>query len=128
MASLLLADETAAAKHRVAGLVLLAYPLKPPGKAEVPPERMEHLPRIGIPTLFVSGDRDPFAPPALLNPVIAAACAQVCWIAGGDHGFRVPKAILAATRRTAAEVSLEIAEAVATFIAATAPDGPTAAG
>lgn len=128
MASLLLADETAAAKHRVAGLVLLAYPLKPPGKAEVPPERMDHLPRIGIPTLFVSGDRDPFAPPALLNPVIAAACAQVCWIAGGDHGFRVPKAILAATRRTAAEVSLETAEAVAAFIAATAPDGPTAAG
>ena len=128
MASLLLADEAAAASRRVAGLVLLAYPLKPPGKAEVPPERMEHLPRIGVPVLFVSGDRDPFAPPALLNPVVAAARAEACWIAGGDHGFRVPRAILTATRRTTADVSRETAEAVAAFIAATAPDGPTAAG
>ena len=128
MASLLLAAEAAAANRRVAGLVLLAYPLKPPGKVEVPPERMEHLPRIGVPTLFVSGDRDPFAPPALLNPVAAAARAEACWIAGGDHGFRVPKAILTATQRTAADVSREIAEAVAAFIAATAPDSLTAAG
>ena len=128
MASLMLADESAAARRLVAGLVLLAYPLKPPGKAEVPPERMEHLPRIGVPTLFVSGDRDPFAPPALLNPVVAAARAEVCWIAGGDHGFRVPKAILAETGRTAADVRNEIAGAVAGFIAATAAPGPADAG
>ena len=128
MASLLLADEGAATRRLVAGLVLLAYPLKPPAKAEVPPERMEHLPRIGVPTLFVSGDRDPFAPPGLLNPVVAAARADVRWIAGGDHGFRVPKAILAETGRTAADVRGEIAGAVAAFIAATAAPGPAGAG
>ena len=120
MASLLLADETAGARRQVAGLVLLAYPLKPPGKAEVPPERTEHLPRIGVPTLFVSGDRDPFAPPGLLNPVAAAADAEVRWIAGGDHGFRVPKAVLTATERTSADVRDEIARAVAAFVTATA--------
>ncbi len=119
MASLLLADETAGTRGQVAGLVLLAYPLKPPGKAEVPPARMEHLPRVGVPTLFVSGGRDPFAPPALLNPVVAAAHAEVRWIAGGDHGFRVPKAVLAETGRTAADVVGEIAGTVAAFIAAT---------
>jgi len=128
MASLLVADEGAATRPQVAGLVLLAYPLKPPGKAEVPPERMEHLPRIGVPTLFVSGDRDPFAPPGLLNPVVAAARADVRWIAGGDHGFRVPKAILAETGRTAAGVAGEIAGAVAAFLAATAAPGPADAG
>jgi len=128
MASLLLADEGAQTRRLVSGLVLLAYPLKPPGKAEVPPERMEHLSRIGVPTLFVSGGRDPFAPPALLNPVVAAARAEVCWIAGGDHGFRVPKAILADTGRTAAGVAGEIAGAVAAFIAATAAPGPADAG
>ena len=128
MASLLLADEGAQTRRLVSGLVLLAYPLKPPGKAEVPPERMEHLSRIGVPTLFVSGGRDPFAPPALLNPVVAAARAEVCWIAGGDHGFRVPKAILAETGRTAADVRNEIAGAVAGFIAATAAPGPADAG
>ena len=128
MASLLLAEEGAATRRLVAGLVLLAYPLKPPGKAEVPPERREHLPRIGVPTLFVSGDRDPFAPPGLLNPVVAAARAEVCWIAGGDHGFRVPKAVLTTTGRTAADVRDEIAGAVAAFVAATAARGPTGVG
>ena len=128
MASLLLADEGASGRRPVAGLVVLAYPLKPPGKAEVPPERMGHLSRIGVPTLFVSGDRDPFAPPALLDPVAAAAGAEVCWIAGGDHGFRVSKAILTETGRTAADVVDEIAGTVAAFIAATAAPGPTGVG
>ena len=125
MASLLLADSAAEARSLVAGAVLLAYPLKPPGKPAVPPERVEHLGRIGLPMLFVSGDRDPFAPPGLLNPAVAAAGSEVRWIAGGDHGFRVPKAVLTATGRTAAEVQGEIAEAVAAFIAATAAGSPT---
>ena len=123
MASLLLADQTAEASRQLAGLVLVAYPLKPPGKTEVPPERMEHLGCIGIPTLFVSGDRDPFAPAELLNPIAAAAGAEMCWIAGSDHGLRVPRALLAASGRTAADVREEIAGAVAAFIAATAGVG-----
>lgn len=127
MASLLLADP-AETRRRVAGLVLLAYPLKPPGKPEVPVERKEHLGRIGVPTLFVSGDRDPFAPPALLKPVVAAARAEACWIAGGDHGFRVPKAVLTATERTSADVCDEVARAVAAFVAATASAGSTDVG
>jgi len=48
----------------VAGLILMAYPLHPPGK----PERLrtEHLPDLHVPTLFVSGDRDAFGSPAEL--------------------------------------------------------------
>jgi hypothetical protein len=121
MASLLLADPAAEARRLVAGAVLLAYPLKPPGKPAVPPERVEHLGRIGLPMLFVSGDRDPFAPPDSLNPAVAAAGGRMRWIGGGDHGFRVPKAILTATERTAADVRQEIAAAVAAFIATAAP-------
>ena len=52
-ASMLLAEE------RVAdGLLLLSYPLHPPGK----PDRLrtEHLPQLHVPTLFVEGTRDPF--------------------------------------------------------------------
>ena len=47
-----------------AGLVLIAYPLHPPGR----PERLrtEHLPDVRVPTLFISGDRDPFGAPAEL--------------------------------------------------------------
>jgi len=44
-----------------AGLVLLGYPLHPP----TAPERLrtEHLGAVRVPTLFVSGDRDPFGTP-----------------------------------------------------------------
>lgn len=44
-----------------AGLILLGYPLHPPGR----PERMrtEHLPDVAIPTLMIQGDRDPFGTP-----------------------------------------------------------------
>lgn len=44
-----------------AGVILLGYPLHPPGK----PERLrtEHLPRVTVPALFVQGDRDPFGTP-----------------------------------------------------------------
>ena len=120
MASLLLADGDSGLARSIAGAVFLAYPLKPPGKPEVPPERKEHLGRIGVPMLFVSGSRDPFAPRELLEPVVAAAGGDLCWIEGGDHGFRVAKAVLTETRRTAGEVRGEIAGAVADFITAVA--------
>lgn len=41
-----------------AALVLLSYPLHPPGKPEN--LRTEHFPDIAVPSLFVSGTRDPF--------------------------------------------------------------------
>ena len=46
---------------RLAGLVLICYPLHPPGKPEN--LRVEHLPDIGVPTLFISGSRDTFGSP-----------------------------------------------------------------
>ncbi|KXO96249.1 alpha/beta fold hydrolase [Tsukamurella pseudospumae] len=43
------------------GLVLLSYPLHPPGRPEK--ARTAHLPGIEIPTVLVHGKRDPFASP-----------------------------------------------------------------
>jgi uncharacterized protein len=40
-------------------LLLLSYPLHPPGKPEKP--RREHFPSLKTPALFVHGPRDPFA-------------------------------------------------------------------
>src|ERR1700690_1484311 len=40
------------------GLLLLSYPLHPPGHPEKP--RTGHLPRIEVPVIFVHGFRDPF--------------------------------------------------------------------
>jgi predicted alpha/beta-hydrolase family hydrolase len=42
----------------VAGLLLMSYPLHPPRKPEQ--LRVQHLPQLRTPTLFVSGTRDPF--------------------------------------------------------------------
>src|SRR5437764_14152105 len=52
-ASMLLAEEPIAD-----GLLLLSYPLHPPGKPEQ--LRTQHLPNVHAPTLFVHGTRDPF--------------------------------------------------------------------
>ena len=44
-----------------AGLVLICYPLHPPGK----PDRLrtEHLAQLDLPCLFISGTKDPFGTP-----------------------------------------------------------------
>ncbi len=50
---------------RVLGLVLLGYPLHPPGSPDK--LRVEHFPRVRMPVLFVSGTRDAFGTPAELK-------------------------------------------------------------
>ncbi|KQR08457.1 alpha/beta family hydrolase [Cellulomonas sp. Leaf334] len=54
----------------VAGLVLLSYPLHPPGRPET--LRTAHLPEIHVPVLAVSGSTDPFGSPDELTHHLAA--------------------------------------------------------
>lgn len=83
MASMAAADGLA-----LAGLVLISYPLHPPGR----PERLrtEHFPRLRAPCLFVSGTRDAFGRPDELTAAVEAIPGPVSlrWIDGGDHGLR----------------------------------------
>jgi len=71
-----------------AGLVLISYPLHPPGR----PDRMrtEHFPSLAVPCLFVSGTRDAFGSPGELTAATAAIPGPVThhWIEGKDHGLR----------------------------------------
>jgi len=73
---------------RAAALVLVSYPLHPPGK----PDRLrtEHFGALGVPCLFVSGTRDAFATPEELEAATAAIPGRVDhrWIPGADHGLR----------------------------------------
>jgi hypothetical protein len=71
-----------------AGLALVSYPLHPPGHPEK--ARTEHLPRLRVPCLFVSGTRDAFATPHELTDAALAVPGPVThvWIEGGDHGLR----------------------------------------
>ena len=73
---------------RLAGLVLICYPLHPPGKPER--LRVEHLVDLAVPCLFVSGTRDPFGTPAELTEWTATIPAPVehVWIEGGRHDLR----------------------------------------
>ncbi|HYX43499.1 MAG TPA: alpha/beta family hydrolase [Acidimicrobiales bacterium] len=68
-------------------LVLVSYPLHPPGRPEN--RRTEHLPRLDLPCLFVSGTRDAFATPQELEAATALIPGPVthAWLEGGDHGL-----------------------------------------
>lgn len=59
----------------VAGLLLLSYPLHPPGAPDR--LRIEHLPRVSVPVLAVSGATDPFGTPDELATHLAAAAGPV---------------------------------------------------
>ena len=75
----------------VAGLVLLGYPLHPPGR----PDRLRdaHLPLVRRPMLFVQGTRDLFGTPDELAPILArlAPVPLVYAVQSGDHSFKLQK-------------------------------------
>jgi predicted alpha/beta-hydrolase family hydrolase len=68
-------------------LVLVSYPLHPPGKPDQ--LRTAHFPDLTVPCLFVSGRRDAFATPAELERETAAIPGPVTLaLVDGDHGLR----------------------------------------
>ena len=73
----------------VRGLAFLGFPLHRAGKPGI--ERAEHLTRVALPMLFVSGSRDALAELELLRPVVAelGERATLHVIDGADHSFRV---------------------------------------
>ena len=73
----------------VKGLVLLGYPLHPPGRPAK--HRDAHLPAVGRPMLFVQGSRDGFGTPAELKPVLDTLTPRPTLhaVEGGDHSFKL---------------------------------------
>jgi predicted alpha/beta-hydrolase family hydrolase len=72
---------------KVAALVLVSYPLHPPGR----PERLrtDHFPGLKVPCLFVSGRRDPFGSPAEFARETMTIPGPVTRIeVDGDHSLR----------------------------------------
>lgn len=70
-----------------AGLVLISYPLHPPGKPDR--LRVEHFGAVTVPTLFISGTKDAFATVAELELASAAIAGPVThvWLEGGNHSL-----------------------------------------
>ena len=74
----------------LAGVVVLGYPLHPPGKPQQ--LRVEHLARIREPMLVVQGEGDAFGTPEELRPVLAPLGAVTLHVVeGGDHSFKVSR-------------------------------------
>jgi hypothetical protein len=80
------------------GLVLLSYPLHPPGKPDQ--LRVEHFPDLRVPCLFVSGRKDPFGSPGELEAAAEAIKGRVThvWVEGGHDPKRADPEVAEAVR------------------------------
>ena len=87
------------------GLLLLAYPLHPPGQLEK--LRTAHLPAITTPVLCINGTRDTLCDRTLMERTLAGLGKnwRMHWLEGADHGFHVLKR----SGRTDADVLAETA-------------------
>ena len=73
----------------IAGLIVLGYPLHPPGKPQQ--RRDAHLPSIVEPMLFVQGSRDTFGTAAEIRELLPALqAATLHEVIDGDHSLKVP--------------------------------------
>lgn len=92
----------------VAGLVLLSYPLHPPGKPER--ARTEHLGDLDVPCLFVSGERDTFGTPEELVAAtdhIPGPVTRV-WVPGGHQPKGHDREIIEAVGRWLGDLGAEV--------------------
>jgi predicted alpha/beta-hydrolase family hydrolase len=96
----------------IRGLAFIGFPLHPAGKPGI--ERAEHLTRVRIPMLFVSGARDALAEMNLLKPVLASLAdrATLHVIADADHSLKVP----VKSGRTSEEAESEALDAIAEWM------------
>ena len=90
-------------------LVLLSYPLHPPGKPDN--LRVDHFGSLDLPCLFVSGTRDPFGTPAEFAEHLPAIPGPVTpvWIEGAGHDVKDIKSV---------PRQQQVVEAVTTWLAA----------
>lgn len=102
-----IATQVVAKGADVSGIVLLGYPLHPPGKPDK--LRSAHLPRIRVPMLFVQGERDVFGTPEELAPIVKGLSngTRLFVVQGGDHSLGRPKASDESLDGTLARVAAE---------------------
>jgi len=96
----------------VRGLAFLAFPLHPAGAPS--DTRAEHLARVAIPMLFLTGTRDALAERTLLEPVVArlGERATLSLIEDADHSFHVR----AGSGRNDAQVLDDVLQRLAAWI------------
>lgn len=110
-----IASQVAAARDvpRIAGVVMLGFPLHPPGKPNV--RRDAHLSSVPCRMLFVQGSRDAFGDAKEIAALVRRLPrAQLHLVDGGDHSLALPKR---AAPDGAQDAALDaVADAVARFV------------
>jgi hypothetical protein len=98
--------------EHVRGLVFFSFPLHPAGKPGT--ERAEHLSRVSVPMLFLSGTRDALAELDLLRPVCEGLGDRTTLhlLESADHGFKVQKR----ARQSEEDVFAEMARVVSDWV------------
>jgi predicted alpha/beta-hydrolase family hydrolase len=86
-ASMLMAEDERAAD----GLLLLSYPLHPPGKPEQ--LRTKHFSQLRVPALFVQGTKDPFGSIEEMESAVklVKSPTKLVPVEGGGHGLLTKK-------------------------------------
>ena len=85
------------------GLLLISYPLHPPGKPEK--LRTEHFPRVNVPAFFAHGTKDAFGSVEEMRAALRLlASANLFVMEGGGHGL--------ITRRSGDETIHDVARTV----------------
>jgi predicted alpha/beta-hydrolase family hydrolase len=109
-ASMLLAEQPALAD----ALLLLSYPLHPPGQPDRP--RTSHLPHLRVPVMFVHGTRDPFGTIGEIEAgrALIAAPTTLLTVDGAGHDLGVRRG------RDASGIARTIAQRFSTFVDAMA--------
>ncbi|MFO0888490.1 MAG: alpha/beta family hydrolase [Isosphaeraceae bacterium] len=94
----------------VRGLVFFSFPLHQPGKPES--KRADHLARVAVPMLFLSGTRDELADLDLLRPVCKSLGrrATLHLVDTADHGYKVLKRSRTSTEDVFAEMARVVRE------------------
>lgn len=106
----------------VAGIILLGYPLHPPGRPDQ--RRDAHLARVRAPMLFVQGSRDAFGTPVELEPALAALDrATLRVVDGGDHSFKLARTDSGRQKAVYAEIQRTVAEWIQSVFSKTSPSG-----
>jgi predicted alpha/beta-hydrolase family hydrolase len=105
---------------RPSGVVVLGYPLAPPG-GRSKGDRVSHLRALTVPTLVVQGTRDAFGGPDEVREAVFGAGAgasrppiEILPVEGGDHSFGVLKS----SGRDPESVQSGILDAIARWISA----------